>query len=773
MVQTTFRRVALSVALLSVFPLGLSQAQAAPDAPTPNSVPAVIPALQQWSGGTGRLVLRPNTRIVLDPADNGALAGVAESLRADLAELTGWPVAVGGGPAQDRDIRLDLDAAADVGPTDLAAKEGYRLSADTRLTLTSRTPTGAYWATRTLLQMLRHDGRAEASVAKGHVVDWPNVAVRGFMLDLGRRWFDQDFVRDYVRHMSWFKLNTFQLHLNDNEIQAPGGDWSKAYSAFRLASDNPRWAGLAAEDGAFTRADWERLEDVAAQRFVSVVPEIDAPGHARAFVEFDPSLGLNGGNSDHLDLDNPRSTQFMKEVYDEFAPWFRSPALHIGADEYPKAHAAKYRDYVNEISAHVRGLGKEVRAWGSLSVMSGGATGYDRDITMHSWNNGWYGPKATIADGYPLINTNDALLYIVPFANYYHGKGLDGPWLFANWEPHVFPGNQTVDPKDPLLRGAMSAVWNDLVHADYDAEDVHGLVEPTFGLLAQKMWRGKVDGQTYEQFMTTAGHVGVGPGMEGLTTTLPGGDRGLSPAIGAVPALAGGESTTLTATLTNTGVNPVADLTATVTLDLPGVRVEQAVAGPDALAPGQSGSWTWTITADRDARNGTARARVEFAGQRHGFRVGSRAFAAVRTVEAAPPGSQHLSLNATATASSVELNLDRLAARNVNDGDLGTRWASGYTDAEWVQVKLAQPAKVSSVKLFWEPACATRYKIQVSTDGTTWRDAATVDQSNCAVESVTLDAPDPVTHVRMQGVKRKTGWGYSLHEFWAFGTPAS
>ncbi len=127
------------------------------------------------------------------------------------------------------------------------------------MTITSRTPVGVYWGTGTLLQMLTLEGRAEAAVPVGSLVDWPNVAVRGFMLDVGRRWFDQDFVRHYARHMSWFKLNTFQLHLNDNEITAPGGDWSKAYSAFRLASDNPRFAGLATTDGAFTRTDWDRL----------------------------------------------------------------------------------------------------------------------------------------------------------------------------------------------------------------------------------------------------------------------------------------------------------------------------------------------------------------------------------------------------------------------------------------------------------------------------------------------------------------------------------
>lgn len=768
------RSICLVAATLVVAALHVAtgQASAADKAARVNPAPAVVPALQQWTGATGALRLGPATRIVIPRSDRHALGDIAEQLRADLGELTGWRPAIGYGAARDRDISLDLDARADVGPTALAKKEGYRLSTARGVDIVSRTSAGVYWATRSLLQMTTVQSRTQASLPRGSTVDWPNVAVRGFMLDVGRRWFDQDFIRDYIRHMSWFKLNTFQLHLNDNQIQAPGGDWSKAYSAFRLASDNPKYAGLAAKDGAFTRRDWNRLEDVAASRFVTVVPEIDAPAHARAFIEFKPELGLHGGNSDHLDLSKPETTEFMKGIYDEFAPWFRSPAVHVGADEYPRELADDYRDYVNEISEHVRGLGKEVRAWGSLSVMSGGADGYDRDLTMHSWNNGWYGPKETIADGYPLINTNDGLLYIVPFANYYHGHGLDGRWLYANWEPNVFAGGQTVDRDDPLLRGAMSAVWNDLVDAEYDGPDVHGLVEPTFGLLAQKMWRGVEPGQTYEQLMAAVGALGVGPGMEGLRPTLAGGDRLLTTTLDPIPVLAAGESMTVRATVKNTGAYAVSRPRVGLDLDLPGVQVTPGASGPRELEPGATGTWTWTVAADRAVTTGAAKASLTVTGDRRGHDVESRAFATVRAVEAAPAGTSHLSFTAAASASSVEDDLDRLAARHVNDGDLGTRWASNYTHAEWVQLELARPSQVSSVRLFWEAACAASYRIQTSVDGTTWRDAATVDPSNCGTETIALDSPGAVKYVRMQGVKRKTGYGYSLHEMWVFGTPA-
>ncbi|WP_411976955.1 beta-N-acetylglucosaminidase domain-containing protein [Streptomyces solicathayae] len=136
-------------------------------------------------------------------------------------------------------------------------------------------------------------------------------------------------------------------------------------------------------------------------------------------------------------------------------------------------------------------------------------------------------------------------------------------------------------------------------------------------------------------------------------------------------------------------------------------------------------------------------------------------------------GGKNLAVDGTATASSVEQGLDRLAARNVNDGLMGTRWASGYSDNEWVQVKLAAPAKVAAVTLAWENACATEYTIQTSADGTNWTTVSTQRPDTCGNDVVRLTADEPVQYVRMQGAKRKTTWGYSVYEMGIYGSPVS
>lgn len=85
-------------------------------------------------------------------------------------------------------------------------------------------------------------------------------------------------------------------------------------------------------------------------------------------------------------------------------------------------------------------LGKEARAWGSMTHMHGSADGYDRDVTINAWNGagdgGWYSMESAYEDGYEFINMNDGTLYVVPFADYYHGSGLNNQWLYSSWLPN-------------------------------------------------------------------------------------------------------------------------------------------------------------------------------------------------------------------------------------------------------------------------------------------------------------------------------------------------
>ncbi|MFF4814795.1 family 20 glycosylhydrolase [Kitasatospora sp. NPDC001309] len=506
--------------LVSALALLLPTVSTAAADPVPvNTAPAVVPAVQQWTGGKGRVVLADHPRVATPVDSSPELRHLVGQFTGEAAEMTNHqidPVVDAGG---DGDIVIQVDPDADFGAAlPRLRAEAYRIDTDRGLvTVTGAAQQGAVEGTRTLLQLLA--GSADhRSLPVGSVVDYPNYALRGLMLDVGRRYFTPEFIRSYIQWMGYQKLNTLQLHLNDNEISP--ANWSTAQAAFRLRSDNPAFAGLAAADGSYTKADWDSFEDTAAAVGVTIIPEIDAPAHARAFTRFKPGIGLNKGDSDELDLSKPAATDFMKSVYAEFTPWFRGPTVGIGADEY-KGPAADFKGYVNTIAPYVRSLGKQVTMWGSQKRVSGGGAGYDKDITVDSWSNGWYGPQQAIADGYPkVINSNDNWLYVVPFANYYHGQGLDGKAIFDSWQPNVFSDGQSLAEQDPHLLGAMPAVWNDLVHEDYTELQVHGLIEKSLPALAQKMWSGTRAGTDYQAFLDTVRAVGQGPGTGYLPDTL-------------------------------------------------------------------------------------------------------------------------------------------------------------------------------------------------------------------------------------------------------------
>ena len=99
---------------------------------------------------------------------------------------------------------------------------------------------GAFWGTRTILQILEKDAK-HCSLAKGISRDYPKYEVRGFLLDVGRKYFKIDFLRDYVKMMSYYKMGDFQLHLSDNAfVKHFNNDWDRTYSGFRLENETIR-----------------------------------------------------------------------------------------------------------------------------------------------------------------------------------------------------------------------------------------------------------------------------------------------------------------------------------------------------------------------------------------------------------------------------------------------------------------------------------------------------------------------------------------------------
>ncbi len=254
-----------------------------------NAKPFVIPELKSWTGGEGTLALTNASRIVYNAGGEGA----AKALADDWAEMFGTKMTViAGKKAEAGDILLKIV------PTKSNKKgkkynkaqngesnpESYTIQINDRITISAPTATGLYWATRTLLQM--GEGNKDHALSKGQIIDWPDFTLRGFLLDCGRKYIPMSYLQKLVRIMGYYKMNTLQVHLNDNGFpKYYNGDWKKTYAAFRLECDT--YPGLTARDGSYSKQEFRDFQKLAKENGVDIIPEIDAPAHSLAFTHYD------------------------------------------------------------------------------------------------------------------------------------------------------------------------------------------------------------------------------------------------------------------------------------------------------------------------------------------------------------------------------------------------------------------------------------------------------------------------------------------------------
>ncbi|WP_460802690.1 discoidin domain-containing protein [Microbacterium sp. GXF6406] len=704
-----------------------------------NESPIVVPELQNWTGGTGDLRINADSRIVADAES----ADVAAQLVTDLNAITGLTLEVKTSGARAGDIVLDVQSGlkhADGG--ERFDEEGYVLSIEDTIEISAPTSTGVFYGTRSALQILASaDDRA--SLPRGETIDWPDYQDRGFMLDVGRRFFDADYIRDYISMMSWYKLNVFQIHLNDNEIFPHERDltWAEAYAGFRLKSDNPEYADLASEDGAYDRADWQSFEDTASAHHMQILPEIDVPAHSLALIHWKPELGMNNGDSDHLDLTKPETTEIIKGVFDEFIPWFEGDEVHYGADEYPRQYATEYVQFFNDMAEHVRSHGKQPRAWGSATIMTGNADGYDRDVIMSNWNDGWYGMKSALDDGYRFINMNDGTLYVVPFADYYHGNGLNNAGIYANWLPNRLWDQDTVPAGAP--DGAMFAVWNDLVAADYSQLDVHGLIRDSFPVIAQKTWKADTPAIGYSEFTTAVSSIGRGPSLTVIeqTGSAANGEVSFGAAVTASSTDEGSDTAALTDGRSLTKWE-TSEKNASFRIDLGEARsagsldVKWAGTAPESfrVATSTDGIFWQDANIAKDGSIGLNGVDARYVWV-HDIVSGGDKIAAWSAQVFAP---EAWTAGATATSSGDEAA--QFPASAAVDGNPSTRWSASYVNPAWLAVDLGEKRPFSKVDILWEAAAAKDYTIQVSDDGSEWTTVATKSDMPAASGTTRADA---------------------------------
>lgn len=472
-----------------------------------NPKPFVVPELKTWSGAEGQTAL--SGRIVVK---NAKLKAVAAALAADYKEMFGKELTIVNGATKDGDVVLSLKKNKALGD------EGYTMNVGSAVEITAATERGAFWATRTLLQIAEQ--HKDGNLPKGKTTDVPEYKLRGFMIDCGRKFIPMSYLRDLAKIMAYYKMNTLQVHLNDNGFrQYFGGDWNKTQAAFRLECDT--YPGLTAKDGSYSKQEFIDFQKLAEQNGVEVIPEIDAPAHSLAFTQYKNEIGSKEYGMDHLDLFNPETYKFMDGLWKEYIggknPVFIGKHVHIGTDEYSNAKkdvVEKFREFTDHYIKYVESFGKQAVVWGALTHANGDTKVKNKGVLMDIWYNGYADPVEMKKQGYKLVSIPDGLVYIVPAAGYYYDY-LNCQYLYEHWTPAVI-GNKTFEENDPMIEGGMFAVWNDHAGNGISTKDVHHRVYPALQTLAVKCWTGKDTKLPYAEFDSKRVELSEAPGVNEL-----------------------------------------------------------------------------------------------------------------------------------------------------------------------------------------------------------------------------------------------------------------
>jgi hexosaminidase len=463
-----------------------------------------------------------------------ALGSTARVFAGDLAAQLKRPVGVAhySGSALAGEIVLELGAR-----DRRLGIEGYELDIGPVARITARTAAGAFYGTRTLLQLL-HERRA---LPDGTALDWPRYPDRGLMIDLGRRVYSATWIEAEIRQLAYLKMNVLHLHLTDDQR------WG-------IESDtHPELAS----PGALTKREVRRILSVARRYHVTVVPEIDMPGHVGALLAKHPELELKAAtaasppqspDSRKLDISNPAALRIVSQLLGEYLPLFGGRYWDVGGDEYltpadqplypqllayAKAHygpSATVKDailgFFNQVDAIVRAHHETLWAWHD-ELGGGTAVTVNADIQASWWID--FSPLSEPRPPTPqqLIGAGHDVLNEGWFPTYYTedlGPIQGKPSMqkaYESWEVNQFcsptENDQFLEPcyvipsNEPRNLGSTINAWDN--HELTLGQLRAGLVPPLM-VLAQKTWGSPELTSSYAAFQRVMARVG-GAALQG------------------------------------------------------------------------------------------------------------------------------------------------------------------------------------------------------------------------------------------------------------------
>ncbi len=441
-------------------------------------------------------LITANTSVVADNTSEG-LADIVNYLAENLKSTTGLAINVSSSESNG-DIVLSLQ-----GGSSSLGDEGYELTVDEeKVRIVANKPAGVFYGIQTLRQMIADKasdaGVNEWEIATGTITDHPEYEWRGSMLDVARHFFKVEDVKRYIDLLSYYKLNTLHLHLSDDQ------GWRieiKSWPNLTAIGGQSQVGG--GKGGFYTQEQYKEIVAYAQSRFITIVPEIDLPGHINAAlisypdellpgppiklepgekprpIAGQPHYGIEVGFST-LSLKKPSTFQFVNDVIREISAITPGPYFHVGGDEAQVTKKQDYIEFVNRFKEIVKANGKIMVGWEEVAQAN-----VDNTTLVQFWHSREHATTAA-EKGARLIFSPSTKVYLDMQYDSTSRIGLNWAAFIEvdssyRWDPaKLVPGIEREQ-----IMGVEAPLWTETV---LNMDDIEYLVFPRLAGVAEIGW---------------------------------------------------------------------------------------------------------------------------------------------------------------------------------------------------------------------------------------------------------------------------------------------
>ncbi len=465
--------------------------------------PSVIPAPQSMQTLDGHVMITPQMKYFT----NGESAAKAAALFNTFLKAN-YGMELEQGNLHNSTLVFSEDA--------MLPAEGYQLTATRNKIVLQGRAAGLFYGVQTLEQLLPPAATGNRiPIPAVSIKDEPRFAYRGLMLDVGRHFFPVSYIKQFIDAMAHYKLNRFHWHLTEDQgwrIEIKKYPKLQSIASQRkqtVIGRGPQYDGKP-YGGYYTQEEVKEVVRYAAERFITVIPEIEMPGHALAALAAYPQLGCTGGPyetgtkwgvyKEVYCAGNDEVFRFLEDVLDEVLPLFPGQYVHIGGDECPKDRwktcpkcqarmkALGLKDehelqsyFIQRMEKFLNSKGKKIIGWDE--ILEGGLA---PDATVMSWR-GESGGIAAAKQKHDVIMTPNTYLYL----DYYQGNSATEPLAIGGYLPlekvysyEPYPASLNAS-EQAYIKGVQGNVWTEYIA---DAPYVDYMTYPRALALAEITW---------------------------------------------------------------------------------------------------------------------------------------------------------------------------------------------------------------------------------------------------------------------------------------------